>query len=385
MHDQLVTSLVPILADRSEAEFNVFDVMHHGTHEKQLSNVFAWLLDTDGSHKLDDAFQRIFIDEVNRGLGRDLSISKGEYSVRQEVNTSESGVGMDIADLVLEDDETTIVVENYYTSDGHGHNYEGYLNFGARDGKRSVVVLLCENESRGSLTDGWENAPVVVYASLLERLHIHVDSDSVYKQKYPELCSFFEHMHRRFAGRMRMNDESLVDFINVLCKTGEAGYYGMVKKDHAAISFGDHLREEAMQRFEESVELLTRVKHRLRDYCRGTLRDEVNEALGEQLLGEVRARYVGRFEWFIALFGVSGGEKAMVHLEFGPTAWVALEETESATLDPDVTPDYTRLLITTPSGRARQSEVSLNEVLDTFSPDDTRLRDEVVQVIRESD
>ncbi len=125
MHDQLVTSLVPILADRSEAEFNVFDVMHHGTHEKQLSNVFAWLLDTDGSHKLGDAFQRIFIDEANRGLGRDLLISKGEYSVRQEVNTSESGVGMDIADLVLKDDETTIVVENYYTSDGHGHSDEG--------------------------------------------------------------------------------------------------------------------------------------------------------------------------------------------------------------------------------------------------------------------
>ncbi|GAA4707079.1 hypothetical protein GCM10025781_27130 [Kocuria gwangalliensis] len=35
-----VTALVPMLSRSLAEEFNVFRVMHHGTHEKQLSNVF---------------------------------------------------------------------------------------------------------------------------------------------------------------------------------------------------------------------------------------------------------------------------------------------------------------------------------------------------------
>ena len=56
VNEELVTTLLPILAKRSEREFNVFTVMHHGTHEKQLSNVIAWLLDVDETHKCGDAF-----------------------------------------------------------------------------------------------------------------------------------------------------------------------------------------------------------------------------------------------------------------------------------------------------------------------------------------
>ncbi len=55
-----------MLSRSLEARFNVFDVMHHGTHEKQISNVFGWLLDTEGSHQLGDTFLRIFIDEITR-------------------------------------------------------------------------------------------------------------------------------------------------------------------------------------------------------------------------------------------------------------------------------------------------------------------------------
>ncbi len=94
MHDQLVTRLLPILAKRSEDEFNIFNVMHHGTHEKQISNVFAWLLDTNGTHKLGDAFQRIFLGEVNDGRrDGEPSIPDDEYSVEREVNTSDFGQG----------------------------------------------------------------------------------------------------------------------------------------------------------------------------------------------------------------------------------------------------------------------------------------------------
>ncbi|MGO2186450.1 MAG: PD-(D/E)XK nuclease family protein, partial [Brevibacterium aurantiacum] len=39
--------------------------MHQGTHEKQLSNIFAWLLTVDGTHGLEDKFQQTFITRVN--------------------------------------------------------------------------------------------------------------------------------------------------------------------------------------------------------------------------------------------------------------------------------------------------------------------------------
>src|SRR3954451_20618250 len=66
--DQMVTALVSSLSRSLAEQFNVFRVMHHGTHETQLSNVFAWLLRADGTHGLGDDFQRIFVGCVNRGL-----------------------------------------------------------------------------------------------------------------------------------------------------------------------------------------------------------------------------------------------------------------------------------------------------------------------------
>lgn len=84
----LVSSLVPSMARRQTAGFNVFDVMHHGTHEKQLSNVFAWLLDADGTHGVGHAFQSIFIDEVNHRLEAPLEVvldGTSRLAVRQEV------------------------------------------------------------------------------------------------------------------------------------------------------------------------------------------------------------------------------------------------------------------------------------------------------------
>jgi hypothetical protein len=62
VHERLVTALLPVLAKKPWEEFNVFNVMRYGGHEKQLSDVFAWLLDVNGTHKLGDAFLRIFID-----------------------------------------------------------------------------------------------------------------------------------------------------------------------------------------------------------------------------------------------------------------------------------------------------------------------------------
>ena len=112
MREQLVMRLLPVLAKKPHEEFNVFDVMRYGGHERQLSDVFAWLLDAAGTHKLGDAFLRVFIDEVNRGIRDAKPVAHGAYGVRQEVNTAEADAGGDIADLILENEKTVLVVEN---------------------------------------------------------------------------------------------------------------------------------------------------------------------------------------------------------------------------------------------------------------------------------
>jgi hypothetical protein len=147
VREQLVTRLLPVLARKPQEEFNVFGVMRYGGHERQLSDVFAWLLDANGTHKLGDAFLRIFIDEVNRGIGGAEPVAHGAYGVRQEVNTAEAGAGGDIADLIVEGDTTVLVVENYYTSSGHGHSYDGYLSFrGARREEERCRSAVCDAE-----------------------------------------------------------------------------------------------------------------------------------------------------------------------------------------------------------------------------------------------
>src|SRR5690625_123202 len=122
LRDDLVTQIVPILGRSLDLGFNVFDVMHHGTHEKQISNVFGWLLDVGGTHNLTDKFVRIFVDEVNRARPEIPPFPNGGYRVRQEVNTASGHDEADIADLVLESNTARLVVENFYTSDGHGHS-----------------------------------------------------------------------------------------------------------------------------------------------------------------------------------------------------------------------------------------------------------------------
>lgn len=65
----------------------------------------------------------IFIDEVNPGLAHDgrQQLPGDAYWVRQAVNTAAAGARADIVDLVLENKQAVVVIENYFTSDGHGH------------------------------------------------------------------------------------------------------------------------------------------------------------------------------------------------------------------------------------------------------------------------
>jgi hypothetical protein len=379
--EDLVTTLLPILARPLEREFNVFEVMHHGTHEKQLSNVFAWLLNSDETHKCGDAFLRIFLEEVNSRRGDDHEVAVGSFSVRQEVNTSGSEERMDIADLVLEDHDTVVVVENYCTSSGHGHAYDQYFNFGRRGGKKSVVVLLCENENRNEQVDGWENARVVTYAALVEKLFRYVDSRDKFRDSYPAQYSFISQMQRHFVKGKRMHDEELVRFIDALCQTGEARHFGTLKNEDAAINFGDHLREEAVRRFEESRELLRRLKQKLRDYGEGTLKPQMNAARNELNVGVVSARYQGTYEWTINFFSGGDNTSPLFQLKFGPSAWYANEkDRDRAVSERCVNPDYSYLFITR-GERIQQSAVALREVANGLSQDDTRLRDEILELM----
>ncbi len=99
----LVTELLPVLSRSSEAPFNVFDVMHHGTHEKQLSNVFGWLLNSQGTHQLGDTFLRIFVDEVNERPPLRERLPESDYHVLQEGKTAGRGVNLDSARLFLDE------------------------------------------------------------------------------------------------------------------------------------------------------------------------------------------------------------------------------------------------------------------------------------------
>ena len=109
MSDDLVTQLLPTLSRSLEVGFNVFDVVRHGTHEKQISNVFRWLLEADGTHGLGERFANIFIAEVSQNLAATEPLEPGGYWVRQEVNIAEDSAGIDIADLVLESKSAALI------------------------------------------------------------------------------------------------------------------------------------------------------------------------------------------------------------------------------------------------------------------------------------
>jgi PD-(D/E)XK nuclease superfamily len=387
----LATALLPVLHRSLGARFNVFDVMHHGTLEKQISNVFRWLLETQGSHHLGDRFLRIFIDEVNRGFVGRESFAPAAYLVLQEVNTSEAGDGEDIADLVLKNDDAVIVVENYFTSDGHGHSYDRYLRYSQRDGRHGAVVLLCGDEDSSLQTGGWENASVVTYGTLLGKLRQAVESDRQYQREHPDPYSFIDQMHRKFVkGMGRVEDHQVLDFVTAMCATGEAGRYGEQRHTPAAERFGNDVAEQARERFVEGRELLGRVKGRLRNFSAEVLNRQLNATLGERFVSKVSATYAGMYQWTVNFDVPDGGERfgeASLALKFGPSAWFAIEKDPhwKWTVDPEVA-DYSRLFLTRAKTKeVRQSEVTLQEVLDGLAPSDLRLHDEIVQLLSDSD
>lgn len=381
--DHLVTALVPSLSRSLAEQFNVFRVMHHGTHEKQLSNVFAWLLDRGGTHELGDAFQRIFIGQVNRWFSAVSQLPTVGYEVRQEVDTSgHEDLGADIADIVLTSEHARVVVENYESSDGHGHDYHRYLDYGGLEERQSVVVLLCPRRQSHLQVDGWEQAVVVTYAELLKELDANLGAAKAWRRAHPRQNFFINELVQHFTeGPGVVSDKDRFAFIKAMCDTGESARYGYRPYQAAAEEFADLLALHAKRQFEEGRSTLAEVKQAAKRYAQRQLVNQVNGSMAVGRAESVETRFVGQWEWCVTLRRAD--LEPDVYLEFGPTAVVE----NGRVAEPVVDPDYTKIFVsrqaTDPDGidRILQTDVGLDEVLAGLSDDDVRLRDGVLAVV----
>jgi len=383
--ERLVTSLVPLLSKSLAERFNVFRVMRHGTHEKQISNVFAWLLRADGTHSLGDTFQRIFVAQVNCSLPAHAQLPTACYSISQEVDTSgREALGKDIADIVLSCPRASIVVENFESSDGHGHDYHQYLKHGTTGGRQSVVVLLCGRHEAHLQADGWDDAVVLTYADLLAPLKSIVVGDSAWRLAHPQQHFFISQVFEHFMEVTgNMSEEEQIEFIKAMCDTGESARYGHRPQETASRQFAELLAQHAQRQFEEGRKMLSRVKKTLKRFSERTLTEQVNSALGTNEITSVEARFVGQWEWCVTLR--REGTNPEIFFEFGPTAVVE----NGRVAEPLAHPDYTKVFVTR---RARgsdmgidlilQTDVSFADVLEGLSAGDLRLRDAVLTAIR---
>lgn len=381
--DRTVIGLVPSLSRSLAAQFNVFRVMRHGTHEKQLSNVFAWLLDVDGTHELGDRVQRIFLDLVNTSppVGTALPISG--YAVTQEVNThGPESPGKDIADIVLTSPNACVVVENYGTSDGHDHDYDSYLEYGAIRAENAVVVLLCARHEPHLQTMGWAQATVVTYADLLTGLQSAVQRDRGWKRDHPQQEFFLEQAFQHFLkGPAALDLDDRIAFLATMCETGESARYGYRPQDVAAQEFAELVAQHARRQFDEGRQTLSDLKRTLRTLAEKTLSDQLNERMSSGFVTKVDARFSGQWEWAVALRRADSSPDLFI--VFGPSA-VAENAVAPVPLE---APDFTKLFVVrqAPSGsgidRILQTEVLLTEVLDGLPREDVRLRDALLELI----
>ena len=107
-------------------------------------------------------------------------------------------------------------------------------------------------------------------------------------------------------------------------------------------------------------------------------------------MSKVSATYSGMYQWTVNFDLPDDGQEfgeARLQLKFGPSAWFANEKDPNwkRTVDPEVA-DYSRLFLTRAKTKeVRQSEVTLQEVLDGLALSDRRLHDEIVQLLSDGD
>src|SRR5699024_2926068 len=329
-----------------------------------------------------------FVKKVNKRVDASKQLPTAGYRVVQEVDTRATEAfkpneGMDIADIVLWRDDAALVIENYGTSDGHGHSYQQYLAHGSAGGRRGIVVLLCHRHEAHLQKDGWEQAAVVTYSEVLSDLKAEVDRDSAWCREHPEQLFFINQMYQHFVkGPEAVNVTDQVSFIKTMCETGESARYGYRPRDRATQEFADLVAEHARKQFEESRLTLAKVKDRLRSFARSVLVDQVDAVIEVGRIEKVVTRFVGQWEWCVEL--QRADSFPTIFLEFGPTAVAENARAEESVDDPDYSQVFVTLRNPENDGIARiaHTEVRLAEVIAGIDRDDRRLRDAVLSIER---
>lgn len=384
-HD-FVTALIPSLGASLQPRFNVFDVMHHGTYEKQLSNVFAWLLTPNGTHGLGDRFVHIFCHQTNKVAEGDKHVPTAGYEVKQEVPIATDD-SLDIMDLVLERPDACIAVENYFTSDGHGHAFRGYQGYASRFGRAGVVVLLCQQVDRSRIADGWEDAVILTYNDLLSELIATINHDQRYQRANEDAWWFIRQMHQRFEeGTQPMSDEGLLEFVLAMCDSREAIRYQTRSIDTAADAFAADVANQARAQFLASRDMLHRAKVSLKHYCAGSLAQQFERSHGRKMISSVKTNFAGIYVWTVNVSLDREEQAHLVSLMLGPTAWFACNGDDELEEAAPLAPDYSKLLLVSWNPRKLQvSDVSLQEVMDGLEPTDMRLHDELTDFLHSLD
>lgn len=291
-------------------------------------------------------------------------------------------VSADIADIVLTRPDAAVVVENFGTSDGHGHSYWRYLAHGTAGRRSAVVVLLCQRREPHLQRDGWERAVVVTYAELLQGVRAHIAGNQRWCRNHPDQHSFIRQMVGHFVeGPAAMNLEDTIAFLTVMCETGESARYGHRPRDVAANEFVDLVAEHARRQLDDSRTVLATTKRRLREYSRSTLMDHVNSMIPEGPIEQVVTRFVGQWEWTVELQRAASYPTVFLH--FGPTAVVEQQQAPRPIEDPDYSRLFVSLQGATGAGISSimQTDVQLVEIIEGLEPEDLRLRDAVLRTI----
>ena len=395
-----VTELIPALFSKQKKAFNTLAVLRHGTHEKNLSNLFAWMLDPNESHGFGNLFLDIFVKQVNADRSDRLKLAHenisatGQWKVLQERNTALPGKREDKADIALHNGKTAFVIENYYQSDGHGHSFENYLGYGKdligvdrSEPGSSIVVMLCQYRDDERLEEsGWGQGAVVTYESLISALVQAIERLPEYRAKNPDAYALIKQVESFFIGGkgMATREQSQL-FVDALCKSG-AGYEFTAGSPD---SFADKVREQAVQNFADGKKFLNDVKSKLRDHAERKLKPAILEKFDNVEVTKISIEYKGEFQWTVNIQTNlpseavrDEGMRGRLQFKFGPSAAKAIgndKDWEDAWTG-EGEPDYSKVFITW-DWKIYQTDVTLAEVADGLSETDTRLVDQALEII----
>lgn len=353
--------------------------MHHGTHEKQLSNVFAWLLDPDGTHKLGDVGQRLFVELVHTRLPEDIDLPTTGYSVTQEVNTSGLRDDQDMADIVITRPDARIVIENFHSSDGHGHDYAKYLTHAREDERRGVVVLFSALREVHRITHGWEQAISIPYGEALEPLRNHLEKNPRWGAENSQQQFFIHQLFYQFSeGPEAVNLDDRIKFMTAMCETGEAIRYSKKNHEGSAEQFAADMALHAQHQFEDGRGLLRQVKSALRDHAKSVIVPGLHGPHSDLPSPTVSTQGVGVWEWSV---NFEHSEIPAVYLQFGPTISTKYAQWGISSPPPNFEKIYAGRRDTR---RYLETDVTMKEVVEGLSADDHRLLDALVGLLNES-